>query len=103
MTVDLSHPFVQGMMNRMNRIEKGYLEREKHGYVMTDEQLAELNAALKHCSTKDKSYRPYCLALRCTEMPRVFVRADGQGFECPACGNRFGFNLRADTPTPKLS
>lgn len=77
---------IDWMCDRIDMIERGHLIHES-GEPMTDEQLAEMNAALG--LTKDKSYRPYCL--RCNLGPRVALKADG--FECWHCGNRFGFNL----------
>ena len=74
------------LAERAEKTEHGYRSFED-GYVMTDEQLVTLNAALG--LTKDKCYRPYCL--RCDLMPRVAVRP--YGFECWHCNNTFGFDL----------
>ncbi len=78
------------LLTRTLMVEQGYKEHET-GYEMTDEQLATLNKAMAHCSTKDKTYRPYCL--RCELMPRVALRPNG--FECWSCHNTFGFDLVA--------
>ncbi len=57
---------------------------------MTDEQLETMNVALGvGVSSKDKSYRPYCL--RCSTMYRMRLLADG--FQCNGCGNVIGFDL----------
>jgi hypothetical protein len=94
MSFNPADPLVQMLIARSERIERGYLKYESHGYVMTDEQLKELNEALG--LVKDKTYRPYCLRNdKGCDMPRVFIRADGRGFQCPTCGNPFGFNLQS--------
>lgn len=93
----VSDSFFQAMLSRTERIEKGYLKHED-GHEMTDADLATLKKALG-LDNKDKSYRPYCLnAEKGCDMPRVFLRKQGDGFQCPTCGNAFGFNL---LPLPK--
>jgi hypothetical protein len=80
------------LVSRTLYIEKGYLKHED-GHEMTDENLATLKVALG-LNNKDKTYRPYCLnAERGCDMPRVFLRKQGDGFECPTCHNTFGFDL----------
>lgn len=68
--------------------EHGYRTTESN-HVMTDEQLAVMNQALG--LEKDRTYRPYCLARGCCDMPRMELHPFG--FRCPACHNQIGFNL----------
>lgn len=87
MSTIMNSLLLDSLMARAVQTERGYLAHE-NGYQMTDEQLANLNAALG--LKKDKDYRPYCL--RCDVMPRVALRA--YGFECWHCKNQFGFDLQ---------
>lgn len=84
-----SHAVFDSLLRRVEENERGYLRHET-GYQMTDAQLATLNQALN--LTKDKTYRPYCVANGCKTMPRMALRPFG--FECPHCANAIGFDLK---------
>lgn len=84
--------FVRILIARADKHETFYkkVEAMSQPPEMTDEQLAEMNTALK--LVKDKNYRPYCVADKCKEMPRMILT--NFGFRCWACGNEIVFNLQ---------
>lgn len=90
--LSIDDPRVAAEVARLEMNESFYRKLEEMFPVptMTGEQLATMNHALGH--PKDADYRPYCMKLGCTRMPRMFRVAEG--FACWACQNIIGFDLR---------